>query len=77
VDGPLKFRLFLQPIMAVIFAVRDGLKDAREGQSPYFWAIFTEPERRGTLIRHGWRSVAKVFILALDYFPGRRKTGCV
>ena len=63
-DGPLKFRLFLQPIMAVVFAVRDGLKDAREGQPPYFWAIFTQPERRGELIRHGWRSVAKVFILA-------------
>jgi len=64
VDGPLKFRLVLQPAMAVIFAVRDGLKDAREGKSPYFWAVFTEPERRGELIQQGWRSVAKVFILA-------------
>lgn len=64
IDGPLKFRLILQPVMAMIFAVRDGLRDVREGQPPYFWAIFTAPERRGELIRNGWRSVAKVFILA-------------
>ena len=64
VDGPLKFRLVLQPIMAIIFATRDGLKDAREGRVPYFWAIFTEPAQRGALIREGWRAVMKVFILA-------------
>jgi hypothetical protein len=64
VDGPLKFRLILQPIVATIFAVRAGLQDAREGRVPYFWAIFTEPERRGELIREGWQAVAKVFILA-------------
>jgi len=64
VDGPLKFRLLLQPIVATIFAVRAGLQDAREGRVPYFWAIFTEPARRGELIREGWQAVAKVFILA-------------
>ena len=31
VTGPMKFRLFLQPAMATFFAIRDGLKDAREG----------------------------------------------
>jgi len=65
VDGPLKFRLVLQPTMAMIFAIRDGLKDAREGRVPYFWAIFTEPAHRGALIREGWQAVTKVFILAV------------
>lgn len=64
IDGPLKFRLVLQPTMAMIFAIRDGLKDAREGRVPYFWAIFTEPDRRGELIREGWQAVTKVFSLA-------------
>jgi len=27
VTGPLSFRLLMQPTMAIIFAVRDGLKD--------------------------------------------------
>jgi hypothetical protein len=65
IDGPLKFRLVLQPTMAMIFAIRDGLKDAREGRVPYFWAIFTEPAQRGELIREGWQAVTKVFVLAV------------
>ena len=64
VDGPLKFRLVLQPAVAVFFAIRDGLKDSREGCAPYFWAIFTEPSRRIDLIREGWKAVAKVFFFA-------------
>ena len=63
-DGPLKFRLILQPAVAVFFAIRDGLNDARQGNVPYFWAIFTEPSRRKELIKDGWKSVAKVFVLA-------------
>ena len=31
VSGPMKFRLILQPLMATIFAIRSGLKDAKEG----------------------------------------------
>ena len=25
--------------MAIFFAIRDGLKDAREGKPPYFWGL--------------------------------------
>jgi hypothetical protein len=63
-DGPLKARLILQPAVAVFFAIRDGLKDARRGSVPYFWAIFTEPSRRTELILDGWKAVAKVFCFA-------------
>lgn len=65
VSGPMKFRLFLQPIMAAFFAVRSGLKDAREGRPAYFWAIFTRPGHRLELLRDGWKSVGKVFVLAV------------
>jgi hypothetical protein len=65
VHGPMSFRFLLQPLMAIIFAVRDGRKDAREGQVPYFWAMFTDPEHRRDLMRNGWKSVGKVFIIAL------------
>ena len=63
--GPLTFRLILQPLMAIIFAVRDGRKDALEGNHPYFWAIFTTPEHRRELLRSGWKAVGKIFILAI------------
>lgn len=58
-------RVILQPLMATLLAVRSGLKDAREGRPPYFWAIFTNPDQRGELLREGWKSIAKVFLMAI------------
>jgi hypothetical protein len=65
VTGPMKFRLVLQPAMAIFFAIRGGLKDAREGRPPYFWAIFTDPGERRAMLKDGWKSVGKVFTLAV------------
>jgi hypothetical protein len=65
IHGPLKFRFLLQPAMAILFAFRDGWKDAREGKAPYFWALFTDPGHRREMLRDGWKSVGKIFILAM------------
>src|SRR5436309_1605334 len=45
-DAPMRFHFILQPLMVAIVAIRDGLKDARTGRSPYFWAILGEPPER-------------------------------
>ena len=63
-EGPLALRFYLQPAMATLFALRDGLRDARSGRPAYFWALFTDPTNRKELMRHGWRSIGKIFILA-------------
>jgi hypothetical protein len=65
VSGPMKFRLVLQPIMASFFAIRSGLADAKAGKSPYFWALLSDPGQRADMIKDGWKSVGKVFILAI------------
>jgi hypothetical protein len=65
VSGPMKFRLILQPLMAIFFAVRSGLKDAKEGKPAYFWALFTDPANRRDMLRDGWKSVGKIFIIAI------------
>lgn len=65
VSGPMKFRLILQPLMATIFAIRSGLKDAKGGRPAYFWALFTDSAHRQDLLRDGWKSVGRVFILAI------------
>jgi hypothetical protein len=65
VSGPMKFRLVLQPTMAAIFAIRSGLADARLGNAPYFWRLFTDSAHRGAIAKDGWKSVGKVFILAM------------
>jgi hypothetical protein len=65
VSGPMKFRLLLQPVMASIFAILSGLNDARTGKPPYFWTLLTDPAHRADMIKDGWKSVGKVFVLAL------------
>ena len=65
VSGPLHFRLLLQPLMATIFAIRAGLKDAREGKPAYFWAIFSGPVQRKELLKEGWKAVGTVFVIAI------------
>lgn len=64
VSGPMKFRLVLQPAMAAFFAIRAGLADAKAGKPPYFWALLSSPGHRSYMIKDGWKSVGRVFILA-------------
>jgi len=65
VSGPMKFRLVLQPTMATIFAIRSGLADAKRGKAPYFSGLLSDPAERDAMLKDGWKSVGKVFILAL------------
>lgn len=65
VGGPMTFRIILQPTMAVLLAFRAGLKDAQQGRPPYFWTILTDPNQRADLLREGWKSIARVFFLAI------------
>ena len=62
-DGPLHFRFILQPLMAALFAIIDGLKDAKAVKPAYFWAMITNSEHRKELIKDGWKHVGKIFIL--------------
>jgi hypothetical protein len=63
-DGPLHFRLFVQPLVAILFAVRDGSRDAREGRSPYLWTFLTDPAQRRYLLESGWKGISKAFVIA-------------
>jgi hypothetical protein len=64
----LTLRLFLQPSVAGFLAVRDGLKDAREGRPYHFWRMVTgPPEARIRRAKETWRAVSKVFIMAVVF----------
>ncbi|MGA8732207.1 MAG: hypothetical protein WB608_25860 [Terracidiphilus sp.] len=65
ISGPMKFRLVLQPAMAIYFGIRNGLQDAKEQKPAYFWALFTDPGERSAMLQSGWKSVGKVFLLAI------------
>ena len=64
-DGPLHFRFIVQPLMAVVFATLDGLKDARQRKPAYLWTVVSCPEHRRELLHDGWKHFGKIFILGL------------
>jgi hypothetical protein len=61
--GPMTFRLVLQPLMAVFYAYRDGVHDARTGRPPYLQAILSDPDERRDLLREGFKHVARIVVL--------------
>jgi hypothetical protein len=63
--GPMTFRFFLQPTMAAVAALHDGIKDARLGRPPYFWTILRDSKRRGERLREGLLSTARIVLLGL------------
>jgi hypothetical protein len=64
-DGPMHLRVFLQPTVAAILAVRAGITDARRGRPVFFWSILTNRDHRRELVRQGWQDISKVFCVAL------------
>ena len=63
--APLRFRFILQPLMAAVVAVRDGLKDARTGRSPYFWAVIGNPGKRVERLQEGLNATARIILLGI------------
>lgn len=64
--GPLALRFLIQPAMSTIFAVRDGVADARTGRSPYFWTVLSNPNERRERLREGVAATGKIMLLALS-----------
>lgn len=66
-EGPMTFRLLLQPAMAIITATIDGLRDARLGRSPYFLKLIHGGSRgeRVQTFREGFTAVARILLLGV------------
>jgi hypothetical protein len=65
IGGPMSLRLLIQPAIATALAIRAGLADARTGKPPYLLAILTNSGDRHELLRDGWKSLAKIFTMAV------------
>ena len=63
--GIMTFRFFLQPAMAALAALRDGIKDARAGRSAYFWTVLTSRTDRVGRLHEGLISTAQIILLGL------------
>src|SRR5262245_57537161 len=51
VTGPMHARLIVQPLMAVLLGIRDGVRDAHEGAPPFLQDVCTTGGRCGKIAR--------------------------
>src|SRR5512138_3524757 len=64
-SGPMAIRFYLQPVMATIFAVRDGLHDAQRHKPVYFWSVLTDHAHRTERLKEAWKSIGTLFVFAM------------
>lgn len=65
VNGPFSLRLLLQPTMALLFAIRDGRKDAKDGSVPYLRRLKGGKSERREAISSAWASLVKILVMAV------------
>jgi hypothetical protein len=63
--GPMTFRFVLQPAMATVAALRDGIKDARLDRTPYLSAVLLGSEGKGARLWEGVVSTGRILILGM------------
>jgi hypothetical protein len=63
--GPMSFRFALQPAMAVIAAIHDGMRDARAGRPPYLTVVICSPGERLHGLYEALSATARIMLLGL------------
>src|SRR5262245_46631810 len=63
--GPGRFRFVLQPAVAILLGIRDGLLDARAGRLPYLSHVLFHRGQRGELLRGGFDSVVNLLLMGI------------
>lgn len=66
IHGPMTFRYLLQPAMALLAAVPDGIRDARLGHKAFFWSALWDPQAPRGRLREGLVSIARVALLGIS-----------
>jgi hypothetical protein len=63
--GPMTIRFYLQPTLAFVAALKDGVKDARLGHKAFFWTALWDPTQPGGRLREGLMSTSQMALIGL------------
>ena len=63
--GPMSFRILMQPAMAAFFAIRAGIRDARENNPTFLGCALSNPRSWSPRMQQSWKDVGKIFIIAV------------
>ena len=63
--GPGRFRFVLQPLVATVLGLRNGLADARAGRPAYLWGMLFHRRLRRELLRSGFATIANLLLMGI------------
>jgi len=66
-SGAGRLRFIVQPTVALVIGVRDGIKDAREGHLPFVMALLSQPAHKYDLLRSAFASVRDLVSIAIIF----------
>src|SRR6266536_2893375 len=64
-DAPFRFRLIVQPLVALLLGLRDGRLDAKTGTPPYLYELIFVPALRQARLKSGLTAIAKPLAVAV------------
>lgn len=64
--GPGHLRFYLQPLLAFVLGLRDGVGDARAGRPPYIISVLTAPAEWRTRLVELLKRLSKPLALAIS-----------
>jgi hypothetical protein len=64
-DGPLSFRFIMQPCVAALLALRDGVRDGQSSGPTFLVALVTGAKGRRALMRDAMQRIGRLLIVAL------------
>lgn len=65
VSGAGRLRFILQPTVAAVIGMRDGIRDAREGHPPFLMALTSGSASKSALLRRAFESVRDLISIAI------------
>ena len=64
-SGPGRLRFILQPTMALLVGIRDGIQDSHVQNAPFLSTLLFAKNNRKDLLRHAFRSTRDLLALAI------------
>lgn len=64
-SGPGRFRLILQPLIAVFLGSRSGFADARSGRPPYLSGVLFHRVLRHELLKSGFNHLVNLLLMSI------------
>jgi hypothetical protein len=63
--GPMTLRFYLQPTLAFVAAIKDGIQDARFGHKAFFWTALWDPTQQRGRLSEGLNSTSQMVLIGL------------